>query len=269
MPGTTYGFEMHIRPKKGLGQHFLIDKNIARKIVQSLADGGFDTIYEIGPGTGILTEILIDQRKEHLFHVEIDIEAVEFLRNQYPERNDNILHQDFLKFDFPGNRKSDIAIIGNFPYNISSQIFFRILENRSRVVEVVGMIQKEVAQRIASQAGSRTYGILSVLLQAYYDIDLLFSVGRQVFRPRPNVDSAVIRLRRNSINVLACDEDLFFRVIKTGFNQRRKTLRNSLKSILLNLQFQHNLLDKRPEQLSVKDFIELTGQIEQAMSNSI
>ncbi len=249
---------MPVRAKKSLGQHFLRDENIARKIVGSLDAGIPGAILEVGAGTGILTRYLFEQYPDT--HVlEIDGEAWQFLQERFPGNRDRIIQGDFLKSDLMDKLESPLSIIGNFPYNISSQIFFRILANRQKVGQVVCMIQKEVADRIRSPHGSKTYGILSVLLQAWFDIEYLFSVGPKVFHPPPKVLSAVLRLKRNSRKYLDCDEDLFFRVVKTSFNQRRKTLRNSLKGHFIIRDPGQKIFSLRPEQLSVDSFIELTG----------
>jgi 16S rRNA (adenine1518-N6/adenine1519-N6)-dimethyltransferase len=248
---------MSVRPKKGLGQHFLKDENIAKKIVLSLDEVVTGSLLEIGPGTGVLTKYLFD--KYPGMHVlEIDREAWDYLLDRFPEHRDRILLGDFLKTDLLKTLDAPVSVIGNFPYNISSQIFFRILENRQKVEEVVCMIQKEVAERISSPPGSKVYGILSVLLQAFYDIEYLFQVGPGVFDPPPRVQSAVIRLRRNSVAELDCDEAKFFRVVKTGFNQRRKTLRNSLKGNFHIPDPIPEIFSMRPEQLPVDSFVELT-----------
>lgn len=246
-----------MRAKKHLGQHFLKDLNIAQRIVDGLSGhGGYDRVLEIGPGMGVLTQFLLPKNNFSTYVIEIDTESVAYLQKHYPELAPRIIAGDFLKFDadnwFPGA----FAIIGNFPYNISSQIFFRALEIRDRIPEIVCMLQKEVAQRIASPPGNKDYGILSVLLQAFYDIDYLVSVPPGAFDPPPKVQSGVIRLRRNAVTALECDEKLFFRVVKTAFNQRRKTLRNALKP--MGEMPDHPLLDKRAEQLGVQDFVTLT-----------
>ncbi len=251
-----------VRPKKSLGQHFLKDENIARKIVDAINGLPNKKVLEIGPGTGVLTSILIKKEDLDLHAIEVDSEAYEFLQASYPSLGEKLIFKNFLKFDLQQLFSEPITIIGNFPYNISSQIFFRVLENRDLVSDVVCMIQKEVADRIKASHGNKTYGILSVLLQAFYDIDYLFTVGPKVFDPPPKVNSAVIHLKRNERKRLGCDESLFFRIVKLGFNQRRKTLRNSLKSILLNLQTDDEIFGKRPEQLGVEDFIYLTNLIE-------
>jgi 16S rRNA (adenine1518-N6/adenine1519-N6)-dimethyltransferase len=249
---------MVVRPKKSLGQHFLKDENIARKIVDSLQHEQLASILEVGPGTGVLSKYLFPLGKNtHL--IEIDRESCEYLAEQFPDWSGSIHCGDFLKDDITSLLVRPAAVIGNFPYHISSQIFFRILENRQVFDQVVCMIQKEVADRIRAKHGSRAYGILSVLLQAWYDIEYLFGVPPQVFDPPPRVQSAVIRLKRNRREHLNCDEALFFRVVKTAFNQRRKMLRNSLKGHFQLPARAHEFSPLRPEQLSVERFIELTG----------
>ncbi|MCB2194474.1 MAG: 16S rRNA (adenine(1518)-N(6)/adenine(1519)-N(6))-dimethyltransferase RsmA [Bacteroidetes bacterium] len=258
---------MSVRPKKSLGQHFLKDENIARKIVDAISDLPQKKVLEIGPGTGVLTSLLVKNDDIDFYAIEVDQEAYDFLSATYPSMSDRLLFKNFLKIDLQDLFSDPLTIIGNFPYNISSQIFFKVLENKHLVKDVVCMIQKEVADRIKASHGNKTYGILSVLLQAYYDIDYLFTVGPKVFNPPPKVNSAVIHLKRNQREKLDCNEDLFFRVVKLGFNQRRKTLRNSLKSILLNLPTDDDIFSKRPEQLSVEDFIYLTNLIESNNNN--
>jgi 16S rRNA (adenine1518-N6/adenine1519-N6)-dimethyltransferase len=250
-----------VRPKKHLGQHFLTDPSIARRIVDALQVPSGDTVLEIGPGTGVLTEHLLEKEIQ-LLPVEIDQESVDHLKQRWPILEDRILVLDFLKMNLDEHIPGPVHIIGNFPYNISSQIFFRVLEYRQQVPTVVCMLQKEVAMRIASPPGSRAYGILSVLLQSYYNIEYLFSVKPGSFFPPPKVTSGVIRLTRNNRNKLPCDEKLFVKVVKTTFNQRRKMIRNSIKSILLNLDSDFELLSKRPEQLGVPEFIELCNWVE-------
>lgn len=253
----------YVRPKKSLGQHFLKDQNIAQKIVEAISGLKQSTVLEIGPGTGVLTSILIKKTNVDFYAIEVDSEAYEYLRATYPSLSDKLIFKNFLKFDLKDIFKNPLTIIGNFPYNISSQIFFKVLENRDLVLDVVCMIQKEVADRIKANHGNKTYGILSVLLQAFYDIDYLFTVGPKVFDPPPKVNSAVIHLKRNNRKQLDCNEQLFFKIVKLGFNQRRKTLRNSLKSILLNLPTDDDIFNKRPEQLNVDQFIYLTNIIDQ------
>lgn len=250
-----------VKAKKHLGQHFLTDPSIAGRIVDSLRFDPGDTVLEIGPGTGVLTGLLLE-KDLRLLPVEIDQESVIHLKQKWPELAPRIVEGDFLKMDLEALAEGPFHIIGNFPYNISSQIFFRILNFRQQVPSVVCMVQEEVASRIVSPPGSRTYGILSVLLQAYFDAELLFRVRPGSFFPPPKVNSAVIRLSRNQNAGLPCDEILFFKVVKTTFNQRRKMIRNSIKSILLNLDDEMDLLSSRPEQLGVPEFIELTNWVE-------
>lgn len=256
-----------VRPKKHLGQHFLTDPFIAERIVKAMNVNKGDTVIEIGPGTGILTGFLMD-KEIHLLPVEIDPESVLYLKQKWPELEDQIIEDDILKMTFDDHIAGPFHVIGNFPYNISSQIFFRLLDYRDRIPSIVCMIQKEVAGRIASPPGSREYGILSVLLQAYYHIEYLFSVKPGSFFPPPRVTSGVIRLSRNSTDKLPCDEKLFFKVVKTTFNQRRKMIRNSARSILLNLNSDFELLSKRPEQLDVQEFIDLTNWIESQLKEA-
>ncbi|HER08186.1 MAG TPA: 16S rRNA (adenine(1518)-N(6)/adenine(1519)-N(6))-dimethyltransferase RsmA [Bacteroides sp.] len=250
-----------VRPKKHLGQHFLTDGSIARRIVDALQFSEGDTVLEIGAGTGILTGLLL-QQDIRLFTVEIDRESVAHLLKKWPALSEMLIEDDFLKMDLDRMIREPYHVIGNFPYNISSQIFFRILDQRMRISSVVCTIQKEVADRITSPPGSRQYGILSVLLRAYFDTEYLFTVKPGSFFPPPQVTSGVIRLVRNGFEKLPCNEKLFFRVVKTTFNQRRKMLRNSLKSILLNLDGNWELLTKRPEELDIPEFIELTRWVE-------
>lgn len=249
-----------VRPKKALGQHFLVDLNIARKIVDSLSDE-LNAIVEVGAGMGVLTQYLIEDDLDKLHVVEIDTESIEYLNNAYPQLGDHLIHGDFLKTDLSKFASEKVGVIGNFPYNISSQIFFQVLKYRNHVDEVVGMIQKEVAERIAAGPGSKTYGILSVLLQAWYDIEYLFTVHENVFNPPPKVKSAVIRMRRNDVTQLDCDEKMFVMLVKQAFNQRRKTMRNSLRSLIPLEIIQDEIFNKRPEQLSVKEFVELTKKL--------
>lgn len=246
-----------VKPKKSLGQHFLTDQNIARKIVDSLGSN-IPEVLEIGPGMGVLTQYLIQRSELKLKVVEIDRDSVAYLQQKFPQLD--IISADFLKVDISNYFTNSFSIIGNFPYNISSQIFFRILKHRNFVPEVVGMVQKEVAERIASPHGNKTYGILSVLLQAFYNIEYLFTVSETVFNPPPKVKSAVVKLTRNNRRELPCSEDLFIKVVKAAFNMRRKMLRNSLGGISKNLPEEFE--QKRPEQLTVEDFIALTVLIE-------
>jgi len=250
-----------VRPKKELGQHFLTDENIAKKIVDSLLEKG--NLIEVGPGKGVLTKYLIQDTELNNYFIEFDGESIDYLKEHYPEVSEQFIKADFLKYPLEELfGKESFNIIGNFPYNISTQIFFKVLEYRSQVNEVVGMLQKEVAERISSGPGNKTYGILSVLLQAFYKIDYLFTVKEGVFFPPPKVKSGVIRLKRNDVSSLDCDEILFFKVVKAGFNQRRKTLRNSLKAYEMELSDHvSELLTKRAEQLSVTDFVALTKAI--------
>lgn len=248
-----------VRPKKHLGQHFLKDENIAQRIVEGLDSDSPLPIIEIGPGTGVLTKYLIETTHASFCALDVDQESIKYLKGNYPEREHQFLLQDFLNYHVPDQ---EYRIIGNFPYNISSQIFFRVWDDRHRVKEVVCMIQKEVADRICSPHGSKTYGILSVLLQAFFDIDYLLKVPPEVFDPPPKVMSAVIRLRRNETESLPCDESLLKRVVKAGFGKRRKTLRNALKDLNLPEELRSlPIMDKRAEQLSVNDFISLTQKI--------
>jgi 16S rRNA (adenine1518-N6/adenine1519-N6)-dimethyltransferase len=254
---------MYVRAKKALGQHFLKDQNIARKIVSSLSGSGYSKVLEIGPGMGVLTQFLLENESYQTTTIDIDKESIAYLEENFPKLKGNIIFGDFLKLDTSKLYNEPYAVIGNFPYNISSQIFFRILEQREFVPEVVGMIQKEVAERIAAPHGSKTYGIMSVLLQAFYKIEYLFTVPEHVFAPPPKVKSAVIRLTRNTTKTLDCNEKLFFIVVKTTFNQRRKTIHNSLKSLSVTAT-DNEYLTKRPEQLSVADFIKLTQWVEKS-----
>lgn len=246
-----------VKAKKRLGQHFLKDLSVARHIADSLPADRALPVLEVGPGMGVLSRFVLE-RPNRFTAVEIDRESVDYLRENLPALH--VVEGDFLKMDldalFEGGK---FAVIGNFPYNISSQIFFRVLEQRDRIPCVVGMVQKEVAERIAAPHGNKTYGITSVLLQAFYAIEYLFTVPEHVFDPPPKVKSAVIRLTRNATERLACDENLFARVVKTAFNQRRKTLRNSLKPMLQGAACAEPIFDKRPEQLSVADFVDLTN----------
>lgn len=254
-----------VRAKKHLGQHFLTDLNIARKIVSSLEGATAASpanVLEVGPGMGVLTRFLLEREDLILYAAELDPESAAYLRSHYPPFAPRLIEGDFLGLDLPAMFAEGVSIIGNFPYNISSQIFFKVLENRNLIPQVVGMLQKEVAVRIAQPPGSRDYGILSVLLQAWYDIEYLFTVNEGVFDPPPKVKSAVIRLRRNGITTLGCNEKLFVRVVKASFGQRRKMLRNSLRATFGDFGGnEHRFFQMRAEQLSVADFVELTNWI--------
>lgn len=252
-----------VRAKKHLGQHFLTDLDIAQRIVSGLSTSNKQVI-EIGPGTGVLTQYLVQRPEIDLKLIELDRESVEYLTAHYPELNGRIFFKDFLKLDLKEIFPDAFSLIGNFPYNISGPIFFKVFEYRNQIPEVVGMLQKEVAERLAAGPGTKVYGVLSVLLQAFYKIEYLFTVGAHVFNPPPKVQSGVIRLTRNEVKALPCDEKLFVKVVKAIFNQRRKAIRNSLKAIPFNKDAiaDHEFLTRRPEQMSVDDFIELTCMIQ-------
>lgn len=268
---------MYVKAKKALGQHFLKDETIAKRIVESLLLREESQVLEIGPGTGVLTKYLLENPKIRLEVAEIDQDSIEYLQHSFPQLLYSLYRRDFLNVPmesiFPSG---DFHIIGNFPYNISSQIFFRVLEYRNRIPQVVCMLQREVAQRLASAPGNKAYGILSVLLQAWYDIEYLFTVDEHVFNPPPKVKSGVIRLTRNARTELGCDEPLFRNLVKICFNQRRKTIRNSIKPLANGIMQNCSpekadriksglsgspLLDKRPEQLSVEEFINLAAML--------
>jgi len=252
-----------VRAKKYLGQHFLTDKNIAGKIVESLRpDDKYRQVLEVGPGMGILSDFLLQKNELEVFLIDIDTESYQYLLKKYPSLGNRLINADFLTMDFAALFDGPMAIIGNFPYNISSQILFKVLDNRRQVVEVVGMFQKEVAERCTAIPGSKEYGILSVFLQAYYKVEYLFTVKAGVFNPPPKVLSAVIRLTRNATSQLNCDEKLFWRVVKAGFNQRRKTLRNALSALINKEKMSDEpMLNLRAERLSVDDFVGLTNKI--------
>ena len=256
---------MEVRAKKSLGQHFLTDQTIAQNIVNALQGR---EVLEVGPGMGVLTQYLLQRPDTTLKAVEIDDESVVYLKKHFPSLGEGLIEGDFLKMDLGGIFPSAYSVIGNFPYNISSQIFFKILEHHEQIPEVVCMLQKEVAERIAEKPGTKVYGILSVFLQAWYDIEYLFPVGPGAFNPPPKVQSAVIRLARNSRASLGCDEKLFRTVVKTAFGQRRKTMRNSLKPLVLSRHadclalLADPVFDLRPERLGVEDFISLTLKIQ-------
>ena len=250
-----------VKAKKHLGQHFLKDLNIAQKIADTLSLANYKKVVEIGAGMGVLTQFLLKKDTE-VYVVEIDKESVAYLEAYYPELRGKIIADDFLKYDIADYLREPFAIIGNFPYNISTQIVFKLLELRDYVPEFSGMFQKEVAERICEREGSKTYGILSVLVQAFYEATYLFTVSEGVFNPPPKVKSGVLRLVRKPNYHLDCDEALFFTIVKTAFNQRRKTLRNSLKSLLTNESLKKNsIFDKRPEQLPWQDFVFITKEI--------
>lgn len=252
-----------VKAKKHLGQHFLKDESIAQKIADTLNLEGYDEVLEIGPGMGVLTKYLLD-KPVNTYVIEIDTESVVYLDENFPKLKGRIISKDFLKYNinevFDGKQ---FAIIGNFPYNISTQIVFKALEYRHQIPEFAGMFQKEVAERICEKKGSKAYGILSVLAQAFYDAEYLFTVDENVFIPPPKVKSGVLRLRRKENYTLPCSEKLFFTIVKTAFQQRRKTLRNSLKTLNLSDNLREDtIFDLRPEQLSVEQFIALTQKIE-------
>ena len=250
-----------VRAKKFLGQHFLTDEGVARRIVDSLSRE-VRSVIEVGPGMGVLTKYLINRQDTDFHVVEIDRESVDYLHQHFPKLD--VIEGDFLKYNLDNLFPDTFAVIGNFPYNISSQILFKVFDYRNKAVEVVGMFQKEVAERVAAGPGSKTYGILSVLLSAFYNIEYLFTVSENVFNPPPKVKSAVIRLTRNSVTTLECDEKLFVQVVKAGFNQRRKTLRNALRQLGMPLDtLPESLLAKRAEQLSVEEFISITKTLQQ------
>ncbi len=255
-----------VKAKKYLGQHFLTDPNIAKKTVEALHFKGYKKVLEIGPGMGILTQFLLQQKNIETYVVEIDKESVLYLQKHFPVLEEHIIEGDFLKLNLRDYFNEPFALVGNFPYNISSQILFKTLENSSLIPEFAGMFQKEVAERVTAQHGNKTYGILSVLVQAYYETTYLFTVNENVFNPPPKVKSAVIRLLRKE-EKLPCNGHLFKKLVKTTFNQRRKTIRNSLKNLgIANSLKEHKFLNLRPEQLSVQDFIELTQLCEKSKS---
>ena len=252
---------MKVRAKKHLGQHFLKDLSIARSITDALSGEGYSNIIEVGPGMGVLTQYLLT--KDFTTHViELDRESVNYLQAKYPQLSQRIYSSDFLKFKLETITDQSFALIGNFPYNISSQILFKALDYKDQIPEIVGMFQKEVAERVASDPGNKKYGIISVLLQAYYNIEYLFTVDEDVFDPPPKVKSGVIRLSRNNEKKLDCNEKFFNKVVKLAFSQRRKTLRNALKPLIGKLEFNDTILELRAERLSVKDFVYLTNQLE-------
>ena len=252
-----------VRAKKHLGQHFLTDKNIASKIVESLKPAGrYSQVLEVGPGMGILSDFLLQKEEYETFLIDLDSESIQFLERKYPQLGERLINGDFLRLDFKEVFEGKLGIIGNFPYNISSQIIFKILDNRDIIPEMVGMFQKEVAERCSAKPGTKEYGILTVLINAYYKVEYLFTVKAGVFNPPPKVLSAVIRLTRNEVEALDCDEKLFWQVVKAGFNQRRKTLRNALSSLINKEKMGDDpMLDLRAERLTVGDFVSLTNKI--------
>ncbi len=259
---------MQVRAKKHLGQHFLRDEDIARQIVNSLLEvNGGTKVVEVGAGTGVLTKYLFEELKTNFLALDVDRDSIAYLKEHYPKHASQVILADFLEADLKKIIPGKFNVIGNFPYNISSQILFKALEHRDQINCVVGMFQKEVAQRIAEKPGTKVYGIISVLLQAFYTIEYLFTVNENVFVPPPKVKSAVIRLRRNETQKLNCDEELFTKIVKTTFNQRRKTIRNSIRPII-NIPDNElpSVLTKRPEQLSVDQFVELTKFVERKMT---
>lgn len=255
--------QYQVKAKKHLGQHFLNDESIAQKIAETLSLKGYKKVLEIGPGTGVLTKYLL-KKEVDTYVIEIDSESVDYLKANYLNLTPRIIEKDFLKYDLNEVFKGDLfAVIGNFPYNISTQIVFKTLEMRDQIPEFSGMFQKEVAERICSKEGSKVYGILSVLVQAFYKAEYLFTVPPNVFNPPPRVDSGVLMLTRKENYSLPCKEHTFFKVVKTAFQQRRKTLRNSLKTFNLSDKLKANtIFGKRPEQLTVQEFINLTQLIE-------
>lgn len=253
-----------VRPKKHLGQHFLKNEAIAKDIAEALQPGDYNQVVEIGPGMGVLTQFLLNGDKE-VYVVELDTESVSYLKGHFDMRYDHIIEGDFLKLNLQDTFKENIAVIGNFPYNISSQIVFKVLENRDMIPQMAGMFQKEVAERIVAGPGSKTYGIISVLTAAYYEREYLFTVDKEEFNPPPKVQSGVIRLVRKENYTLPCDEKMFKTVVKTAFNQRRKTLRNALKPLGIPEELKESeLLSKRAEQLDLEDFIYLTKTLKQS-----
>jgi len=256
---------MIVRAKKHLGQHFLTDRNICKKIADQYSfHQQCSRVLEVGPGMGALTEHLLNMQPQiELTVMEVDIESCEYLKEHFPTLENRIIYADFLKTDINEIFENvSFSVMGNFPYNISSQILFRCLELRDQIPEIVGMFQKEVAERIAHSPGSKQYGILSVLIQTFYNVSYCFTVDENVFSPPPKVKSGVIRCTRNQRTHLPCNEALYFSIVKMGFNQRRKTLRNALKTMIAPLSFDHTLLNRRAESLSVEEFIELTVAIE-------
>lgn len=251
---------MEVKAKKYFGQHFLTDEKVARAIAETLPQDTGMRVLEVGPGMGVLTKYLQELHGNRLMAVEVDAESVDYLRRNLPDVN--VVFDDFLKLDIDHYFGSErFMVIGNYPYNISSQIFFRVLEMRDRIPVCSGMIQKEVAERIAANPGNKNYGITSVLLQAFYNIEYVMTVHENVFNPPPKVKSAVIRMTRNDVHSLGCDESLFVTIVKTAFNQRRKTMRNSLRPFLTEALMNADIFNRRPETLTVSEFVELTNMI--------
>lgn len=261
-----------VKPKKNLGQHFLTDLNVAKRIADTVDACPEIPVLEIGPGMGVLTQYLVEKPRE-VKAVEIDAESVAYLHEHFPKLKDNIIGEDFLRMDLREIfRGRQFVLTGNYPYDISSQIFFKMLENKDLIPCCTGMIQREVALRMASEPGCKAYGILSVLVQAWYDVEYLFTVSEGVFNPPPKVKSAVICMTRNAVTDLGCDEKLFKRVVKTVFNQRRKMLRVSLKQLFSKETmptaefFTHEMMTMRPEQLTVQQFVELTNKVDEELN---
>lgn len=255
-----------VRAKKNFGQHFLNNNDLAEKIVDSLQAIDVEHVIELGPGMGILSQFILKKEYKSSF-VEIDTESIDYLTEKYPEMKDKIIQGDFLKVDIEKNFKGKLALIGNFPYNISSQILFKMLEHKNKVTELVGMFQREVAERVIAPPGSKVYGIISVFVQAFYNSETVMVLGPESFNPPPKVNSMVIRLSRNNVANLDCDELLFTKIVKQTFNQRRKMIRNTIKSFGIAENFVSEYLTERPEQMGVSDFVKLTNQIQKSMAD--
>lgn len=255
-----------VRAKKNFGQHFLNNNDLAEKIVDSMQAIDVEHVIELGPGMGILSQFILKKDYKSSF-VEIDTESIDYLTEKYPEMKDKIIQGDFLKVDIEKNFKGKLALIGNFPYNISSQILFKMLEHKNKVTELVGMFQREVAERVIAPPGSKVYGIISVFVQAFYNSETVMVLGPESFNPPPKVNSMVIRLSRNNVANLDCDELLFTKIVKQTFNQRRKMIRNTIKSFGIAEDFVSEYLTERPEQMGVSDFVKLTNQIQKSMAD--